>query len=212
MEKKMVIWDWNGTILDDIQICFDIANTMRSARSMPPIPDLVSYRDLFRFPVIEYYRAMGYTFEQESFEEISVDFVTRYLAAYPDCSLRPHAVETATALKGRGIRQGILSATGQDRLRLQVAHFGLSETFDPILGTGDDLAHGKVEVARDFLAGSGYDPGQVVFVGDTDHDLEVANSIGCACILLTGGHHNCDRLAKLGVPVLEDVRQLEEYL
>ena len=45
MGKKMVIWDWNGTILDDIQICFDIANTMRSARSMPPIPDLVSYRD-----------------------------------------------------------------------------------------------------------------------------------------------------------------------
>ena len=212
MKTKMVIWDWNGTILDDTRICFEIANTMRESRGMPPIPDMIAYRNFFRFPVIEYYRAMGYTFETESFEAVSEDFIGRYLAAYPSCGLRPHAVETAGQLQAQGIRQAILSATGQDRLRLQVSHFGISDLYDPILGTGDDLAHGKVEVAKAFLSGSGYAPAEVVFVGDTDHDLEAAKSIGCRCILLTGGHHNYDRLAALGVPVLEDVRKLPEYL
>jgi phosphoglycolate phosphatase len=98
------------------------------------------------------------------------------------------------------------------RLREQIALHGLEKEFDLVAGTGDDYADGKAGAAKRCIADLGADPGAVVFVGDTDHDLEVARHTGARCVLLTGGNQNDDRLLALGVPVLEDVRELPEYL
>ena len=70
VKTKLLIWDWNGTLLDDTAYCFDITNAMRRERGMAPLQDLDTYRGLFSFPVIDYYRDMGYTFETESYEAI----------------------------------------------------------------------------------------------------------------------------------------------
>ena len=45
-------------------------------------------------------------------------------------------------------------------------------------------------------------------VGDTDHDLEVANALGIRCVLFSGGHQPREKLAAAGAPVIDDLRSL----
>lgn len=212
MRTKLVIWDWNGTLLDDTRICFEIANVMRAERNMPLLPSIDVYREMFRFPVIDYYRAMGYAFEKEPYEAVSVEFIDRYTQRFAECPLRRDAVETVSKLRKRGFMQAILSVTGEDKLIAQTSHFGLTKLFDRILGTRDDLAHGKADLAQSFLSETGLTPESVLFVGDTDHDAAVAAAVGCRAALLTGGHQKKEKLSALGVPVLDDVQGIAALL
>lgn len=212
MKKKIVIWDWNGTLIDDTQLCFEIANTMLKERGLPLLSDVDAYRKLFRFPVISYYEAMGYSFQTESYDDISKEFVRLYDQSFGGCSLRANAVQTALLLKARGLMQVILSVTGQDKLLKQVGYFDLHDRFDGVLGTCDDLAHGKADLASAFIRDCGVAPCEVLFVGDTDHDVEVSKAVGCEAVLLSGGHQPKEKLLALGVPVLDDVRKLVQYV
>ena len=82
-----MIWDWNGTLLDDTVMCYQIANEMRQERGMALMCGVEEYRTYFTFPVIDYYRRMGYTFETEPFENISRQFVAMYAERFPVCEV-----------------------------------------------------------------------------------------------------------------------------
>ena len=208
----LVIWDWNGTLLDDTELCYRIANEMRSERGMAPMRGVEEYREHFTFPVIEYYKRMGYTFETEPFEAISVEFVATYAERLPSIPLQPCAAEALAAVLKRGARQVLLSATGQEKLDEQVAHFGLNGYFERVIGGSDNLAHGKADYARDFLRESGVSPARTLFVGDTDHDYEIASSIGCGCAILVPGHQSRARLETLGAKLIESLCEVEGLL
>ena len=74
--------------------------------------------------------------------------------------------------------------------------------FDEVLGLHDVYAVSKVQLAKDYLAKSGVDSADAVFLGDTNHDAEVARAIGCRCFLIAGGHQCGEVLAQSGAPVL----------
>ena len=201
----LVIWDWNGTLLDDTEMCYQIANEMRQERGMQLMRGVEEYRTYFTFPVIDYYRRMGYTFETEPFENISRQFVAMYAERFPVCPLQPCAEDTLSAVLKTGARQVLLSATGQEKLDEQVAHFGLNGYFERVIGGSDNLAHGKADYAVDFLRESGVEPARALFIGDTDHDYEIASSIGCGCALIVTGHQTRERLALLGATLIESL-------
>lgn len=208
MNPSLLIWDWNGTLLDDVEACLNVANAMLAARGMRLIPDLAAYRSIFRFPVIGYYRDMGYTFEDESFEEVSVDFVARYKKELARCTLMPGAEEVVGKIAAAGIPQTVLSATGEDRLADEIRSFGLLDAFETVLGLNDNLAFGKAERGRAYVREKGIDPDRVLFIGDTDHDAEVAQAIGCRCVLIPNGHQPKEKLAALGVPLIGSLKEL----
>lgn len=208
----LVIWDWNGTILDDTAVCYGIANRMRVERGMEPMPDIDVYRAAFRFPVIEYYRAMGYTFEEEPYEEVAREFISSYAASIQGCPLQPCAEETLRSVLDIGARQVLLSATGQQKLDEQVSMFGLNRYFERVIGGQNDFAHGKADYARAFLQECGVSPERTLFVGDTDHDFEIANSIGCPCALLIPGHQTREYLMTLGARLIESLCEVPELL
>ena len=205
---QLVIWDWNGTLLDDAALCYSIANAMREERGMPPLDGVNEYRRLFRFPIIEYYRAMGYTFETESYDDISVEFHRRYMELVPHCPLYPEAKETLAAVQAMGVPQLLLSVTEQSRLCWQAGLAGVTGYFTRILRQKDDLAYGKADMARQVIAESGLESGAVLFVGDTNHDAAIAADIGCRCALLTRGHQTRDTLAACGVPLIESLTEV----
>ena len=209
---KRVIWDWNGTLLDDTRLCYEIANRMRAERGMPLMRSEDEYRAAFGFPVIDYYRRMGYTFEQESYEDISVEFVGLFAENLMTCSLQPHAAEVLAKIQRQGVPQTLLSATGADRLSAQAEAFSVAQYFDSIIGGENNLAHGKAEQARAFLEKSGVHPKEALFIGDTDHDYEVSAAVGCRCVLLTRGHHTRAHLSGLGVPLIDDLSEVLSYI
>ena len=112
------------------------------------------------------------------------------------------------ALKARGARQVVLSASEQAMLDEQLAHFVLTGYFEEVLGLTDFYGRSKVQRGLAWLAASGLEKENAVMVGDTDHDLEVANALGIRCVLFSGGHQPREKLAATGAPVIDDLRSL----
>ena len=117
-------------------------------------------RRLFRFPVIEYYRALGVT--DEDFRLIAKEGNQGFMAAFPQVPLKKDVPETLRRFREAGFRQVIISASQQDQLRAQVKLFPeLEGIFDEVLGLSNVYAVSKVELARDYLARSGVNPADI---------------------------------------------------
>lgn len=215
MKPELIIWDWNGTILDDAEVCKTIANTMLEERGIRTLPDMDAYRAVFGFPIKAYYEKMGYRFgpEDEPYESVADEFIVWYDRLYRTSVLRPGIVAFLDTMKGEGYRQVLLSATRYDQLVEQVAAFGsVGDRFEQKLGLTDHYAFSKAALARAFIEREGIPRERALFIGDTDHDFEVSSAIGCPCVLLEGGHQSRERLLKTGVPVLRDLSELGNYL
>jgi len=201
-----IFWDWNGTLVDDVDTVVEINNQVFALHGYAPTT-AEEYRRLFRFPVIEYYRALGVT--DEDFRLIAKEWNQGFMAAFPQVPLKKDVPETLRRFREAGFRQVIISASQQDQLREQVKLFSeLEGIFDEVLGLSDVYAVSKVELAKAYLARSGVDPSEALFIGDTTHDAEVATAIGCPCRLVSGGHQQDATLVTAGVPVLKSLKQL----
>ena len=204
---KHVIWDWNGTLLDDAVLCVEVMNVVLARRKLPPLTE-ERYADRFRFPVRDYYADLGFDFERESFEIIGMEFINGYAAREAECGLRHDAAETLEGLAARGIRQSVLSASQQGRLEMQARRLDVHAHFEALVGLDDHYAAGKIEVGHAWMERSDVDPLRTVLVGDTDHDLEVARALGVQCLLVPSGHQSAERLARCGVEVLPSLGAL----
>ena len=78
MKYTHVFWDFNGTILADMQAGMESTNEMLSSRELPVIPSLEVYRTIFDFPIKEYYRGLGFDFAKESYEVLAPVWVDLY--------------------------------------------------------------------------------------------------------------------------------------
>lgn len=204
---KHIIWDWNGTLLDDACLVVDVMNSLLERRSLPRI-DREKYRDVFNFPVIDYYRCLGFDFSREAFEAISDEFIEAYHGACYTCGLQPHARETLRAFKNAGVTQSILSAAHQEVLEYATRYYEIDSYFIRLVGLDNHHAAGKIENGKKWMTELPYAPEEVLLIGDTTHDYEVARAIGCSCALVTNGHHNEDRLKACGVPVFGTLETL----
>lgn len=210
-QNKTIIWDWNGTLLDDVEICVDAINQMLQVRNLPQL-NIDTYRAVFTFPVIDYYKTIGFDLEKEDWAKTAMEFINLYISFLPKCALTPSAKPTLELLKLNGYRQAIISAMQHDALLKSVSDLGISGYFDYIGGIGDHYGGGKIENARNYLSNSGLFPENLTLIGDTIHDSEVANELQCNCILVTTGHQSFNRLAKTGFPVISNLSEIKTIL
>ncbi|MBN1411302.1 MAG: HAD family hydrolase [Spirochaetales bacterium] len=208
----LIIWDWNGTLLNDMGACIDAINVMLEKRGVKTI-DFDTYRDMFTFPVIEYYRALGFDFDRENFGEVSGEFIGLYTETARHCPLQPGSSEVIMAFKKRNYEQIIISAMERRLLVKQVAERGLKEYFTDIVGLENIRAKGKYNSARECLnRRNAGDNEKILWIGDTFHDYEVAMELGIKCLLVKNGHQNLDRFHLNGdVRLLTDLDELKEY-
>jgi phosphoglycolate phosphatase len=207
----IILWDWNGTLLDDGQFGLEIINGMLRRRGMR-IPSREEHGRLFDFPVVRYYERLGFDFEAEPFEVISQEFVDAYFADVRTCPLRDGAEETLAALGRAGYRQSVLSASRQDYLEDLIGHYGLSAHFDELLGIDSVHAPGKSGRGMEWIRESGVNPQRVLLIGDTVHDSEVALEMGIDCWLMEGGHHPMERLVTTNRPCIADLPEIRDRL
>ncbi|MBU8892161.1 MAG: HAD hydrolase-like protein [Bacteroidales bacterium] len=191
MKEKLIIWDWNGTLLSDVDACVNSVNEMLELRQMKLL-SRTSYKNVFTFPVQDYYNNIGFDFKQESFEKLAVEYIDLYKRNSVDSPLQAGAKEALQYYKKCNYKQIIVSASEQMSLENQVKQRGIYEYFDSILGLNNIHAKSKTENAINYLKTSEqFD--QIVLIGDTFHDYEVANVLGCKCILVNNGHQNLNR-------------------
>jgi phosphoglycolate phosphatase len=208
-----VVWDWNGTLLDDLDTCVDVANQLLGEFGLPGLANVAEYHAKFRFPIVEYYADLGFdTSPTGNFPHAAQRYMELYGAASAQCQLHKGAVEALASVHESGVRQVVISASQQDNLRAQLQPFGLDAYLDGIHGIDDIYAASKEGVARRWLADEGLSGDDVLFVGDSEHDFEIAQAVGARCVLFSGGHHARLHLESLGVPVVDDLREVPVLL
>lgn len=206
-----VIWDWNGTLLDDARLCVDVMNGVLRSRALPPLT-LERYQEIFDFPVIRYYERLGFDFARDPFEVVGTEFIRNYETRRHEAGLQAGARELLELLRHFEVGQSVLSAYRHDTLETLLRHHGVREFFHRVVGSDDHYATGKVEQGRRFIAELGLPPADVVLIGDTTHDHEVAVAMGIECLLLPCGNHSRARLEACGVPVLDSLSDLPARL
>lgn len=194
--KKHVIWDWNGTLLLDIDHAVSITNRLLSEEGLPPIT-VEKYKALFRFPVIEYYREIGFKTDPEKFLQICERFNQHFVDGVHTCQMWPGAVDTLTHVKKSGRMQSVLSASEQNILNHQMKHFSLEHLFDHVTGIADKAAGSKVQRGHELMKKAGVATKDTIMIGDTDHDLEVAQALEIDVVLVDHGHQEITRLKRV---------------
>lgn len=192
--KKHVIWDWNGTLLDDVHHAVNTINGLLKNHSLPLLTQ-EQYKNIFGFPVKKYYEKLGFDFDKVSFEDLSFSFVDSFMKKISDCQLFPHVRPLLGTIKSSGKRQSILSAADQDSLNFLMKRYELEHYLDDWFGISDIYASSKLEQGRKLLQKSQIDPQDTVLIGDTDHDFEVGKELGIDVILVSHGHQ-CERRLK----------------
>lgn len=205
---SLVVWDWNGTLLDDVRINIATINELLTRRGIKNIGDEAEYRDGFGFPIIDYYRTLGFDTENERFSDIADEYVRVYGERLCEASLASDAVSVLSRLGSMGLRQVIVSAAEGARLRREVMCYGIDGFFTDIIGTGDNLGSSKVSLAVNFVEGCGVSRDEILFIGDLLHDAEVARECGCRAVLVSAGHQSAERLKGSGMPVLSSLSEI----
>jgi len=208
---RHVIWDWNGTLLDDAWLCIEITNQLLRKRGLALLtPE--RYQALFDFPVRDYYERVGFDLAAESFEALGTEFIHAYTRRRFECALQPGAVNALRAVRERQWSQSILSAYEHNRLVEIVRHFGLQSFFQSLNGIDDHYAGGKSGQGRALIGQLPYEPGQVLMIGDTVHDWEVAREMGTGCLLIPSGHHSREKLMRCGAPFVDSLQAWVDLL
>ncbi len=205
---KNVVWDWNGTLLNDVEVGVSTLNDMLGRRSLPLLT-VQQYKDLFEFPVIGFYQRVGFDLVKESFHELSVDFVRTYEKYAGGVALNPFVREVLAGVQQSGRKQYILSALREDWLIRMLGEFAIGSYFEQVCGSDDIYAAGKIERGKRMLETLAICPAETVMIGDTIHDAEVARALGFDCILFAGGHNSEWRLQEKA-PVIHSMKELLE--
>ena len=205
-----LVWDFNGTILDDIQLGIDCVNVMLKKRNLPTLDSVEAYRAIMRFPVIDYYKDLGFNMEEEDYYQIlAPEWVAMYLAGEPDCGMMEGVMEVLEAAKAAGIKQMVISATKTDQLLAQLDRLGIRGYFDEILGLDNFYAASKTALAEAWR--KEHPEAVVLSVGDTDHDGDLADVLGADCLLYTGGHQSKERLMTRNKTLIDHIGEVKTY-
>ncbi len=191
-----LIWDFNGTLLNDVDACIRCANSLLAAHGLPLLRSKAEYCKKFGFPIIDYYRRLGFDFEALKYADLAVEWVAYYQKESQTSRLYGDVPTVLRSVQRHGVRQWILSATELRMLEDQVAALGIRNYFDGLLGLDTIEAHSKAELGMQWK--QAHPDASVLFVGDTDHDVQTAQKMGGDCILVARGHQSREHLESCG--------------
>lgn len=205
--KKTIIFDFNGTLIDDCDLCLKILNYLCKEYNLPPV-SMEKYKSIFTFPVYLYYKECGFNTDIEHFKIVGNKFHAYYNdLSYKEVKLFKNVIKVLETLK-KDHTIVCLSASMQQTLEKQLKFYGIYDYFDYIVGLSDTYANSKEEVAIKFMKEKNIDSSSSLFVGDSIHDYEVASAINVDCILVATGHTSKERLIKTNCKVIDDLIEL----
>jgi len=206
-----IIWDWNGTLLNDVQACVDAINILLKAQKLPTI-SREQYLDVFDFPVRNYYLKLGFDFSKVDWNEVAKDYHKAYALTSVTSPLRKGTPAALATLQAKGIGMSILSACELKILKRMIAERHILPYFKHIYGLDDLYASSKIDLGHALFSNTGLKKKGALLIGDTTHDYEVAQAMGIPCLLLAGGHQSDHKLAALNCPMVPDLSGVLDYI
>lgn len=192
-DYNTIIWDWNGTLLNDVWLCVEIVNKLLVNHNNLQL-DEDSYRAVFGFPIIDYYKRIGIDLKKESFEILTPKFISSYEASVKKCQLHEGVMKVLNTFKENGTNQFILTAAYKESVLQLLKHYSIEDYFIEIEGLDNYRAESKVDRGKQLISANNINKETTVLIGDTIHDFEVAQEIEVDCILIANGHQSRKRL------------------
>ena len=208
---KHIIWDWNGTLFNDVELSVSVMNSILSERLLPTM-SIDYYKSIFTFPVIDYYKKLNIDFGKEPFNEIGKLFIDRYEARKHESKLHDGTEELLIYLKNKGISQSILSAYSQTTLEEIISYYKIDSYFNNIVGLNHIYADSKIENGKKLMKRLNHNKHEILFIGDTVHDFEVAEEIGISSVLFSKGHQCLEILKTTGTKIIGDLNEIKIQL
>ena len=205
---KVVIWDWNGTLADDVGASLLATNDILKNHGKAPI-DMVQYYEYIDTPISRFYAHL-FDLDEVPMSVIGPEF-SEYYPKYFE-GLHKGAGQLLRMLQRAGVRQVILSSSHADCITRDAERFEVLPYFEKILAADDLLAGSKVERGKAWIESQEIAPEDMVMIGDTLHDFDTARAMGVDCILCAIGHQSEADLRTAGVPVVTEFSQLSEML
>lgn len=207
MKYQHIVWDWNGTLVNDTELCVVIVNQILDDYGIMPV-DRAFYLDNFSFPVCEYYKSLGLPSCGPEYQKISQRFIEEYRKNHHVCKLQQSSIKMLGYIQGCGISQSVLSAGNIADVLDFVKFHNLSDFFTIISGVYHTNATGKSDVAHKHLNQIKASTSDILLIGDTLHDFEIATDLKVDCILYSKGHNSKNRLLEVSNSVINDLEEL----
>jgi len=204
---KNIIWDWNGTIINDAYLFVDIMNTTLKKYRLPLIT-LQDYKNNFCFPIQKYWKTLGFKFNARQFQTMNKTFIALYESKMKEPCLQKGALRVLDFAKQRSFNQFVLSASEHKILNKMVSFYNVDKYFYDILGVNNLNATGKIELARSLMQNYNLNPLETVVIGDTLYDKEVSCSINSHLVLVACGHFNKKRLIEKNNVVVDKLIEI----
>lgn len=205
---KYLILDFNGTVLDDVNVCLKAENETILKYKVDRLPlTLDDYLHVFTFPVKKYYEDVGFDFNKYTYEEVGDYWFSLYRKYRNEYKVFDGVVELLNKAHEQGYKNILLSASSEVELKKQLVELNIDQYFDEVLGIGNIYAGSKMDIAKKWVEDK--DPSQCLMVGDSLHDLDCAKAMDVKCILVARGHQAKEILVKNHDIVLDDIKEVK---
>jgi phosphoglycolate phosphatase-like HAD superfamily hydrolase len=200
---RHVVWDWNGTLVDDHLAVVAAINHALASLRLGPI-DSEAFRSHFTRPVQRFYEGVaGRPIEPGEWRTLDEAYHDSYAASVDRLELAPDARAALAAAEAAGLSQSLLSMWRHRDLVALVERLRIGHWFVRVDGLRAPGGGGKTEHLVEHLAALEVDPRAALLVGDTLDDLAAARAVGARCVLYDGGSHHRAALETTGVPVVD---------
>ena len=208
---KHIIWDWNGTLINDAWLFVELMNEELLIRNLPLI-NIEKYRQHFTFPVKQYYQNLGFDFNKEDFKEVGYNFIQKFSKRRLEPKLFLNTKKILAEINQFNISQSIISAQEHQLLNETIKHYRISHYFNNISGITHYYADSKIQLAEEERKKINFKDNEIMMIGDSIHDYEVAKKLKIKCVLFSNGHYSKKRLLKTKNIIIDDLLELLKYL
>ncbi|HHZ05637.1 MAG TPA: HAD family hydrolase [Clostridiales bacterium] len=205
-----IIWDWNGTLIDDVSVALSSVNDMLIKRNMKTI-DIQDYYNYIDTPIIRFYEHL-FDLNIVTFDTIAKEFAIGYDKHIPENPVMDNAREMLGFFKEQSISQLIISASNQEKIDAAAKAYGLYEYFACVSGADNINAESKIHRAKNIIKSFNSSWDKTLVIGDTLHDFQMAQHLGVDCVLLSRGHQGKADLQTANVPVIDNLIDLAELV
>ena len=207
MKYTHILWDFNGTLINDVAAGIRSVNIMLEKRNMPTVDDMDYYYSVFRFPIKDYYASLGFDYSKEPYEELAVEWVNNYKEVVKTAQLQKGVREALEYFSGLGLKQNVFSMSELNMLCGQLGSLGILDFFDEIWGLDNIHAASKLDLAKSWR--EAHPDAHPLLIGDTTHDFEASVPLEADCILVAGGHQSEKALRDSGAKVVKSAYELK---
>jgi len=208
---ESIIWDWNGTILNDVDNNINAVNMILQKRNLTIISK-EEYRRKIKVPIKQFYNDIGLeTNDPENYNLITIDYWKYYNMSYKNNTKVNSGLEIIlNKLMENNISNYLLSATQHDELKKQVESKGMEIFFKIIIGNNNSEVKNKLEKAKELIKNENIKISSTILVGDMISDYELAEKLGIKCILYSNGHQEI-KMEK-GIDVINNFEETYNYI